>query len=53
MASFLYNTRVGDFIRPKVICSLTMQDTMETILQVILIIKNNILLIINIKIHIN
>jgi hypothetical protein len=34
MANFLSYTRVGDFIRPKVIASLTPNDTIETILQV-------------------
>jgi len=35
MATFLANTRVGDFIRPKVICSLTPNDSMETILRIL------------------
>jgi CBS-domain-containing membrane protein len=35
MASFLSRTRVGDFIRPKVIASITPDDSIETILQVL------------------
>jgi len=35
MASFLSHTRVGDFIRPKVIASITPNDNIETILQVL------------------
>lgn len=35
MATFLSHTRVGDFVRPKVICSLTPENDMETILQVL------------------
>jgi len=35
MASFLTQTRIGDFIRPKVIASITPNDTIHTILQVL------------------
>lgn len=35
MANFLVQTRVGDFIHPKVIASLTLSDTVHTILQVL------------------
>lgn len=41
MANFLNTTRIGDFIRPKVICSITPDDTVETILQILN--KNKIL----------